>query len=292
MTSSTPADQGSARSRPSPPRTPSVGAFLARGLLAGLLAGLAAFAVAYLVGEPSVRSAITLEDVAGGHAVGHDGVHDQGGGTTDDHAEDVGTEGGTVVPRSLQSTAGLATGTLLAGVTLGGFWGLLSALALGRLGRTGPRATALTLAAAGFVAVQLVPFAAYPPNPPGVGADATIGVRTGSYFVLLAISVLAAAAALLAGRGLRARWGAWHAGLAAVAGYLLVVGVAVALLPGFAEVPSGFPAELLYRFRAASLLTQLTLWGVLGVALAELTARLVTVRVPAPQPLPAVVRPC
>ena len=284
MTSSPPAEQGSARLRPATSRTPSVGAFLVRGLLAGLLAGLAAFAVAYLVGEPSLRSAIALEDAAGGHAAGHD--H---GGDGAAHDEDAGAdgEGGTVVPRSLQSTAGLATGTLLAGVTLGGFWGLLSALALGRLGRSGPRATALALAGAGFVAVQLVPFAAYPPNPPGVGADATIGVRTASYVVLLAVSVLAATAAVLAGRSLRVRWGSWYAGLAAAAGYLLVVGVAVALLPGFAEVPSGFPAELLYRFRAASLLTQLTLWGVLGVALAELTARLVTGRAPAPRAVAA-----
>ena len=44
--------------------------FLIRGLLAGLIAAFAAFAVAYVVGEPSVRAAIALEDSAGGHSHG------------------------------------------------------------------------------------------------------------------------------------------------------------------------------------------------------------------------------
>ena len=39
-------------------------AFLIRGLLAGLLAGFAAFAVAYVVGEPHVDSAIAIEESA------------------------------------------------------------------------------------------------------------------------------------------------------------------------------------------------------------------------------------
>ena len=38
--------------------------FLVRGLLAGLVGGVLAFGVAYLVGEPSVESAISLEGSA------------------------------------------------------------------------------------------------------------------------------------------------------------------------------------------------------------------------------------
>ena len=179
-----------------------------------------------------------------------------------------------MVPRALQSTLGLATGTLVAGVTLGGLLGVLHALVLGRLGSAGPRSTALLLAGTGLVAVQLVPFWAYPPNPPGVGDPSTLALRTSLYFVLLAISVLAAVAAVLAGRSLSRRRGSWYGSLAAVAGYLLLVGLAVALLPQADEVPPGFPAALLYDFRMGSLLTQVSLWAVLGVVLAELTARL------------------
>jgi predicted cobalt transporter CbtA len=45
-------------------------------------------------------------------------------------------------------------------------------------------------------------------------------------------------------------------------------------MPTYDEVPSDFPASVLYTFRRASLATQLTLWTVLGVALAELGHRL------------------
>jgi len=235
----------------------SVRSFLVRGLLAGLLAGLAAFAVAYVVGEPSLSAAISLEESAAGH-----------------HEHPAEIDPGTVVPRALQATLGLATGTVVAGVTLGGLLGVLTALLLGRLGAAGPRMAALLLAGVGFVAVQLVPFWAYPPNPPGVGDPGTLRLRTALYFVLLTISVLAAVAAVLLGRALAPRWGGWHAGLAAAAGYLVLIAAVLVLLPGYEEVPAGYPAGLLFRFRMASLLTQATLWAVLGVALAELTGRL------------------
>jgi hypothetical protein len=244
-------------------------AFLIRGLLAGLLGGLAAFAVAYVVGEPSVRAAIAIEQAGEEHA--NDG-HARAGTAEPAAAEEV--------PRSLQSTAGLLTGTLVGGVTIGGLVGVLSALALGRLGRLGIRATSLTIAGIGFLAIYAVPFLAYPPNPPGVGRSETIGDRTALYFLMMAISVIAAITAIMVGRRMARHWGAWYAGLAAVGGYLLVTLAAVAMMPGINEVPAGFPAQVLFDFRIASFATQLTLWGVLGVALAELGHRLVRSRQP------------
>ena len=127
------------------------------------------------------------------------------------------------MPRSLQSTAGLLTATAVAGITLGGLVGVLSALALGRFGGLGPRLSTLLVAGIGFVSVYAVPFWVYPPNPPAVGDPDTIGTRTVLYFTLVAISVVAAVAAVLVGRRLAARWGAWYAGLAAVGGYLLIM---------------------------------------------------------------------
>ena len=248
--------------------------FLIRGLLAGLLAGLVAFGVAYAVGEPSVNAAIALESAGGGghtHAE-EPAPHDHGDGSAPhDHSE---APAQTEVPRSLQSTLGLLTGTLVAGVTLGGLAGMLSALALGRFGGLRERGTALAIAAVGFVALYVVPFVAYPPNPPAVGQGDTIGVRTGLFFTTMAISVVAAVTAVVVGRKLAARWGSWYAGLAAVGGYLAVAVVAVLLLPTFDEVPASFPASILYQFRTASFVTQLALWTVLGVSLAELLHRL------------------
>jgi predicted cobalt transporter CbtA len=235
--------------------------FLVRGLLAGLIAGLVAFGVAYAVGEPSVNAAIVIEESAGGH----------------DHGEEtmVSEESAAAeVPRSLQSTIGLLAGTTIAGVTLGGLVGVLSALALGRLGRLGVRGVSLAVASMGFVVVGLLPFLAYPPNPPAVGHPETIGTRTALYFIMIAISIIAAVTAVLIGRRLAARWGAWYAVLTAVSGYLLVTLTAIALLPSYSEVPADFPATILYQFRVASLMTQLTLWATLGIALGELLYRL------------------
>ena len=60
-----------------------------------------------------------------------------------------------------------------------------------------------------------------------------------------------------------------------MAGYLLVCGVAVGLLPRHDEVPADFPATVLYSFRTGSFGTQFALWAVLGIVLAELAHRLV-----------------
>jgi predicted cobalt transporter CbtA len=132
----------------------------------------------------------------------------------------------------------------------------------------------MTVAAIGFVSVYLVPFLGYPPNPPAVGHAETIGLRSTLYFTLMAISIIAAVTAVLVGRRLARHWGAWYAALAVVLGYLVVVAVAIGLMPSYDEVPSDFPASVLYAFRGASLATQSTLWAVLGVVLAELVHRL------------------
>lgn len=87
---------------------------LVRGMLAGLAAGVLALVVAYLLGEPGVDKAIAFEDA-------HSHEHEM-----------------EVVSRSLQSTAGLATGVLVYGVAFGGIAALAFCFALGRVGRFSP----------------------------------------------------------------------------------------------------------------------------------------------------------
>ena len=103
----------------------------------------------------------------------------------------------------MQSTLGLLTGTVVYGVALGGIFALVFAAVYGRVGHARPRVTAATLALVGFAVIFLVPFLKYPSNPPAVGADETIGYRTQIYFVMLALSVVAAFAALRARPRLR-----------------------------------------------------------------------------------------
>src|SRR5215207_6541223 len=121
---------------------PSVRSFLIRGLLAGLVAGILAFGVGYAVGEPSINAAIALEESGGGHSHADEAVP----GAADEPS-------GTEVSRSLQSTVGLLTATVVAGTTLGGLFGVLSALALGRFGRLGVRGSTLVVTGLGFVSL-------------------------------------------------------------------------------------------------------------------------------------------
>ncbi|GHE97448.1 hypothetical protein E5082_24290 [Streptomyces griseoluteus] len=232
---------------------------LVRGMLAGLGAGVLALIAAYFLGEPNVDSAIHFE---GHHS----------------HEHEV-----EVVSRSLQSTAGLATGVLVYGVAFGGIAALAYCFALGRVGRFGPRATALLLSGTALLAVYVVPFLKYPANPPSVGDADTIGKRTTLYFLMMLLSLLLAVGATLLGKRLAPRLGNWYATLIAVAAFALLTGLAYAFLPVVNEVPEHFPATLLWRFRLSALAIQTVLWAGFGLLFGELAERLLN-------PRPAVAR--
>ncbi|MGW0865166.1 CbtA family protein [Streptomyces sp. NPDC002611] len=225
---------------------------LVRGMLAGLAAGLLALVVAYLLGEPNVDKAIGFEEA---HAPAHE------------HEVEI-------VSRGLQSTAGLATGVLIYGVAFGGIAALAYCFALGRVGRFTPRATALLLSGCALLAVYVVPFLKYPANPPAVGNPDTIGKRTTLYFLMMVLSLLLAVAATLLGKRLAPKLGAWWATVAAVAAFGVAIGLAFAFLPVVNEVPSDFPAAVLWRFRLSALAIQVTLWGAFGLVFGELAQRL------------------
>ncbi|KUO17677.1 CbtA family protein [Streptomyces dysideae] len=228
---------------------------LVRGMLAGLAAGLAALVVAYFLGEPRVDEAIAFEEA---HA------HEHGGEE--------------LVTRTLQSTAGLSTGVLVYGVAFGGIAALAYCFALGRIGRFGPRASALLLAGAGLLAVYVVPFLKYPANPPAVGNPDTLDQRTTLYFLMVVLSVLLAVGTVILGKRLAPRLGNWNATVAAAGSFVLVVGLAYAFLPSYNEAPAEFPATLLWQYRLAALAVQATLWTAFGLVFGLLAERLLTPR--------------
>ena len=236
---------------------PMVRSLLLRGLLAGLCAGIVAAGFAYAVGEPQIDRAIAFEShlaLAGGHA-----------------------HGSEIISRDLQSTAGLLVASSLYGFAVGGLFALVFAGLYGRVARTSPARTALWLAAAAFFTVALIPFLKYPANPPGVGGKDTVGTRTELYFAMIAISILAAVAALRSARWLASRWSLARAVFGGVGVFVVAVVVAALILPGVHEVPGGFPAEALWRFRLSSLGTQLVLWSTIGVVFAFAAQRLMVV---------------
>lgn len=232
----------------------SVRALLVRGMIAGLVAGVLALAVAYLLGESRVDAAIALEEA---------GSHDHHGG-----------EEAEVVSRAVQSTAGLATGVLVFGVAIGGIAAIAFCVALGRIGRFGPRATAALVSLGALLTVYVVPFLKYPANPPAVGDPGTIGKRTALFFLMVALSVLLAVAAVIFGKWLAPRLGNWNATVTAVAAFLLAVGIAYVFLPPIDEVTVGFPPTLLWQFRLASLAVQAMLWTTFGLVFGHLAERL------------------
>ncbi|WP_189038588.1 CbtA family protein [Streptomyces daqingensis] len=229
-----------------------VRALLVRGMLAGLIAGMLALVTAYFLGEPQIDAAIAYEEA---HTHGHE-------------------HGPEVVSRSVQSTAGLATGVLVYGVAVGGVASLVFSFALGRVGGFSPRATALLLAGAAFVSVYLVPFLKYPANPPSVGDPASLDKRTALFFLMVVLGVLLAVAATIAGRRLAPRLGNWYATVVAGLGFAAAVGIAYAFLPSLSELPEHFPALLLWRFRLSALAVQLVLWTAYGLTFAHFAQRL------------------
>jgi len=239
-------------------------AFLVRGLLAGILAGFAVFIVAFTVGEPQVQAAIDVEEA---HSAAEAPAAEEA--EPGHHHE----EDGTVVSRHTQRTWGLLTGSLGVGTALGGIVALVAAGLVGRIGRWSPGQSTAFVALAGFVAVGLVPFLKYPASPPAVGNPDTIGARTGEYFAYLLISVLAAVAATVLAQRLWRERGTYVAVVSGVALYLVVVVVAGLLMPTVNEI-GDFPADTLWYFRRASIITQATMWAGIGVLLTGMIVKL------------------
>ncbi|MFE2295096.1 CbtA family protein [Streptomyces sp. NPDC059452] len=224
-------------------------------MIAGLIAGALAFAVAYFLGESQVDAAIAVEEAQS-------------------HAHGGGEDGEDLVSRTMQATGGLATALLVFGVAAGGIASLVYCYALGRIGNFGARATAALIAGAALLTVYVVPFLKYPANPPAVGDPDTIGKRTALFFLMVALSVLLAVAAVILGKRLAPALGNWNATIAAAAGFLLVVGLAYTFLPSFDEVGEDFPASLLWKFRLSTLAVQTTFWTGFGLVFGYLTERL------------------
>lgn len=249
-----------------------VAKLLVRGLLVGLVAGLLAFGFARIFGEPAVDKAIAFESA-------QDKVK-----ADEKYKADVekakaahlpipqpAAEEPELVSRAVQSTAGLLTGVVVVGTALGGIFALVFAFAHGRMGSLGPRATAAALSVMAFVSIYFVPNVKYPSNPPSIGNPETIAARTGLYFSMILLSVIAMVLAVMLRRRLRAQLGSWNASIAAGVAYAAVMAIVMLLLPTVMEVPENFSAVVLWQFRMSTMGMQAILWGVIGLAFGALS---------------------
>ncbi len=240
-------------------------ALLRRGMIVGLIAGLLVFGVARVFGEPMVDRAIAFETAeaqaraAAERAAGHP----------------VAAPEEELVSRANQAGPGLFTGTVVYGAAFGGLFALVFAAVHGRVGAANARTVTLLLAVGGFLAAFVVPDLKYPSNPPSVGLPETIGLRTGLYVAMLACSVGGLVGAVGIRQRLLRRHGAWNAGLLGAAFYVCFTAVVMLILPAVQEVPAGFDAVVLWRFRMASALMQLVLWATLGLGFGALAERVI-----------------
>ena len=219
------------------------------GCLAGLAAGVAAALFAATAGRGPIRDAIALED-----SISH--------ATSGAHHEDL-------FSRGVQEIGG-AVGLVVFGLALGVIFAVVLAAVGPRLAAFTPLAASIRLGFFGFVAVVLVPFLKYPANPPAVGDPDTVNERTLLYFAVLGLSILLTWALWRFHRGVTLAPVAKVWATAALYGAgLLVLFVALPVSPD----PIDAPAELVWRFRLASLGGLATAWTVLSLVTGTLLSR-------------------
>ena len=220
---------------------------LRAGALAGAAGGVGLALFLRLVGEGAISDAVALER-------SRHGVHQE------------------MFSRGTQQVGGMV-GAVVYGVCMGLIVAVAFAAVRHRLSVRGDWRRSLLMAATGFVAISLVPFLKYPANPPAVGAPGTIGRRTALYLLMLGLSIVAVWATWRLWTWAEARgWDERRRVTAAVGTFVVLVGAGYALLPGSPD-PVTAPAQLMWRFRVASLGGAAAYWTVLGLVLGALLER-------------------
>lgn len=265
-----------------------------RGLAAGLLAGILTGVFALVVGHDPMATAIRIEesqhadqaddpaaqqdDDHGAARTDHDGSahgthHDDDDGHAHDDGDGHAQDDEHLVSRTTQQAL-LPVATVVVGLGLGGLFGLAFALLRPRR-RQGDWQASLVLGGAAWSVTVLLPTLTSPATPPGVGDPSSVDARTQAYLLTVASGILVVAALYgLAGRLTRTvlRAPARQAVIGAVT--LLAGAILVAVLPS--TLPGdGLPAELVWRFRLASLGSQTLLWAGIAVGVGLLWERAV-----------------
>jgi hypothetical protein len=267
-----------------------VGGLVLRAAGVGALGGFVAFAFARVFAEPLIQQAIDYED---GRSAAEAALAAAAGAPVEAHEHEL-------FSRAIQGNLGIGLGMVAFGLGLGCLFGVAFCLAWGRVGQVSARALSVLVAGGGFLALYLVPFLKYPANPPAVGNGDTIGQRAGLYGVMVVACVVFGVGAIWLGRRLASRCGLWNATLLAGLAFVVAIGIVMAAMPPLGalsanagqagalltETPQpltdpsgaivypGFDADLLYWFRLYSVIAQVLLWGVIGVAFAPLAERL------------------
>lgn len=229
-------------------------------VVAGLLAGLVASVLLTFTAEPVIGRAIALEESR--HA-----AEPHGPGAAEEPE---------IVSRSDQKWFGRFAAYSLGGGAYGVLFGIVFLGLRRRSGSAAPSdAFRRALLAGAFMAgaFTIMPFIKYPPNPPAVGDPATLSERQWKYLALIFLSVVVFALAARLSTYLREReWTDDERLIAVGLATAVPLGIVCAALPPFHD-PIEVPANLLWRFRIASLGGNLLLWSVLTVTFGAAAVR-------------------
>jgi predicted cobalt transporter CbtA len=238
--------------------------------LVGLLAGVVAAVFATVAGEPAIEDAIAIEEAQAEAAEEAAEAGAGGGSEPAEDADDADHDDEATVSRSDQRGVGLFSAYALTGAAFGG----LLALTAHGLRRGRPDAWTRVLMAGGILAgaLTVAPWLKYPPNPPAVGDTDTLAQRQSWYVTTILVAALVGLGVTVLSRRLRDDGWPDHRRLVALA-----AAVVLPMLVVFAAFPPApddiaVSAELVWRFRLASLGANLTLWTVLTLAMAWLVA--------------------
>lgn len=260
-----------------------------RGALWGGIGGLLSFIFARIFAEPIIQRAIDYE----GERDAAQHMLDRAAGI------DVHEEHGEIFTRTIQANVGIGLGMIAFGIAMGALFAVAYCVVYGRFSSLPPATLALLLAGAMFLSVYVVPFLKYPANPPSVGHEETIGIRTVLYLVMVVASVLALVGAVWLGRRLEPKFGMYSATMLSGAAFIVVIGIVMLLLPAVGHlganaeygdfatetpqpmldpggriVVAGFSADDLYSFRLYSLGAQLVLWATIGLGFAPMATKM------------------
>lgn len=222
----------------------SLGAVLKAAVLAGLLAGAIAVAFHLFLTEPVIDRAIEIEEQLN---------KAQGAPAKE-----------PVVSRQTQKV-GLILGFLLYGAAWGLLFGVLFYLTRSWLPDWTALKRGLVLAALLGWSVAVFPFLKYPANPPGVGDPETIGYRQALYLGFIALSTIGTLLIFRLQHSISHRkLSGWPIVLTLYAIYLAVVYLVMPSNPDLVWMP----AQVVWRFRALSLVGLILFCGVLGASFA------------------------
>lgn len=170
--------------------------------------------------------------------------------------------------REWQRGGHVAAGVVF-GVAMGSLFGIVFAASEGSLPGRGPLTKAVLLAGVMWVALYVIPFIKYPPNPPATGDPDTIALRTVLYLALVAASGLGALCiakmSLYAARKRRVAPG--RAAIVGVASYTVFAAALMMLMPSSPDPDPAIDSQLLSGFRAMSAVGAVSFWASVGVIL-------------------------